>query len=299
MEDFIQSFELQSSNIRGRIFRSFSVVNEILSAHSYPEEVSRLTAEAMTLCALLSSMLKFEGIFTFQIQGDGPVSMLVADMTSDGSIRGCSAFNREKLETAVYNAPAELLGKGYLAFTVDQGQYADRYQGIVEMKGDSLIATVQHYFTQSEQIATGLIIHIEKQESAWVASGIMLQYVPEQADTHSLDKSNVDEDDWRRAMILLGSITQPEMLSKELTSEDILFRLFHEEGVLVYDKKELTHKCRCDNERVHNVLLSMKPDDLEDMTVNGEIVMTCEFCSRDYVFNPVDIKKEIEARKGT
>ena len=158
-DNFIQSFQLENSPVRGRIVRLGAVLDEILDAHDYPEPVAHLTAESITLCALLSAMLKYEGIFTLQAQGDGPVKMVVSDVTSQGIIRGCASY-KEDLNVSKGAFPIGYLGKGHLAFTVDQGKYADRYQGIVELKGKTLTKCVQHYFVQSEQIGTAIKMYI-------------------------------------------------------------------------------------------------------------------------------------------
>ncbi len=290
-DNFVQSFQLESSRIRGRVVRLGGGLDQILNAHTnYPDDVLHLTGETLVLCTLLSSMLKYEGIFTLQIKGDGPVSMLVADVTSDGNIRACAAF-RDGESYAFDQNRAELLGSGYMAFTVDQGENMDRYQGIVELKPDSLVSSVQHYFTQSEQIATGIMISVGKVGGQWRASGLMVQQMPEETQAYNKDQSNVDEDDWRRTMILLGSVKDEEMLDPDLPSEDLLYRLFHEEGVRLYEPSALQPKCRCSPERVEAVLASMSDDDIDDMCVDGKITMTCEFCSRDYTLNPDDFKK--------
>lgn len=290
-DNFVRSFQLESSRIRGRVVRLGAGLDQILNAHTnYPDDVLHLTGETLVLCTLLSSMLKYEGIFTLQIKGDGPVSMLVADVTSDGNIRACAAF-RDGESYAFDQNRAELLGSGHMAFTVDQGENMDRYQGIVELKPDSLVSSVQHYFTQSEQIATGIMISVGKVGGQWRASGLMVQQMPEETQAYNKDQSNVDEDDWRRTMILLGSVKDEEMLDPDLPSEDLLYRLFHEEGVRLYEPSALQPKCRCSPERVEAVLASMSDDDIDDMCVDGKITMTCEFCSRDYTLNPDDFKK--------
>ena len=190
----IRPFQLEVSSLRGRIVRFNSVLQDILEPHNYPEIVSQLLAETITLCSLLSSMLKYDGIFTLQTQGDGPISMLVVDMTSAGEIRGCAHFDEERLKTVTKqlsafsdqvdessdNHLAQLLGKGYIAFTVDQGEKTDRYQGIVELKGKSLVDCVQHYFSQSEQIGTGIKMAVGKRDGKWHSAGIMLQHMPEE-----------------------------------------------------------------------------------------------------------------------
>lgn len=294
MEDnFVQSFQLEASRIRGRIVRLGGVMDDILLAHkTYPDDVKHLAGETLTLCVLLSSMLKYDGIFTLQAQGDGVVPMLVSDVTSDGKVRACAAFSEEKIgDSSWTEGRAELLGAGHMAFTVDQGEHTDRYQGIVELKGGSLINSVQHYFMQSEQISTGIVAAVGKVDGAWRACGIMLQQMPEETELYNRDKGNADEDDWRRSMVLLGSVKEEELLDASLPANDLLFRLFHEEGVRVYEQKALINQCRCDPERVENILKSMAEDDIRDVTVDGKIVMTCEFCSRDYVFNPEAIKQ--------
>lgn len=292
-DNFYQSFQLESSHIRGRIVRLGDALDDILSAHDYPEDVLHLTGETLTLGVLLSSMLKYEGIFTLQTSGDGPVKMLVADMMTNGNIRACASFNKEEAQNTEWKSNrAELLGKGYMAFTVDQGEHAERYQGIVELKPDSLIASVQNYFTQSEQIATGMMMAVGKVAGKWRACGIMVQQMPEETAAYNKDgKSDTHEDDWRRTMILLGSVKEEELLSPEISAEELLFRLFHEEGVRVYDAHELNKACRCSVERVQAVLAGMPDEDIDDITVDGKITMTCEFCSKDYSFDPQTIRQ--------
>lgn len=292
-DNFVQSFELESSHIRGRIVRLGGTLDEILGAHkAYPDDVLQLTGETLTLCIMLSSMLKYDGIFTLQAQGDGPVSMLVADVTSAGKVRACGSFKQERLAAEPHTGNlAALLGKGHMAFTVDQGDNTDRYQGIVELKPESLIASVQHYFTQSEQILTGMVMKVGRSGGQWRGCGIMVQQMPEDTANYNKDQSNVHEDDWRRTMILLSSVKDEEMLDPVLSANDLLFRLFNEEGVRVHEPQALIHECRCSPARVENVLNSMSDEDIDDMVVDGKITMTCEFCSRDYSFDPAHFKK--------
>ena len=279
-EDFILPFQLESCQLRGRIIRLHGAVDDILGAHAYPEKVSRLLGETVTLCGLLSSMLKYRGIFTLQVQGSGPLSMLVSDINSDGGIRACAAFKEEAL-AAAGDALPDLTGKGHIAFTVDQGPETDRYQGIVELKGRTLLECVQHYFAQSEQIETGIVMGVGLRDGKWRAQGLMLQRMPEEGGTAS---GNIEEDDWRRAMILMQSCKEDELLDPGL-SADILTRLFHEEGVRVYDPRFLEKTCRCSFEKVEAVLKTMPEEDKQDMAEDGVITMTCEFCNQDYVFD--------------
>ncbi|NQZ13344.1 MAG: Hsp33 family molecular chaperone HslO [Alphaproteobacteria bacterium] len=308
--DIIRPFQLETSSLRGRIVRLDGVINEILEKHDYPDIVSHLVGETITLTALLSSMLKYEGIFTLQTQGDGPISMMVSDITSSGGLRGCAAFKEDRVEDARKqlaafskeergegsdNHLAQLLGKGHIAFTVDQGTNTERYQGIVELKGSSLVDCVQHYFSQSEQIDTGIKLAVGKRDGKWRASGIMLQKIPEEGGDKGVaaPKSNMDEDDWRRAMILMQSCTDDELLDTDLSGYDILIRLFHEEGIRVFDPQPVAKKCRCSMEKIENVLAMMSEDDRDEITVDGKISMVCEFCSHTFTMDPKDVAKRV------
>lgn len=296
-DDVIQSFQLESSNLRGRVVRLGGALDDILHPHQYPFHVAHIVAETITLTALLSSMLKYEGVFTLQAQGDGPVGMTVSDMTSAGLLRGCANFDAERVQHGIerlaamsdtesaQNHYAQLLGKGYLAFTVDQAGAQDRYQGIVELKGASLIDCVQHYFSQSEQIGTGIKMAVGARDGKWRAGGIMLQHMPEDQRNIEARLSDAREDDWRRAMILLGSCTDGELLDPNLHSHALLTRLFHEEGVRVYEPKPVRKGCRCSQEKVESVVNMLPEDDLDYMEKDGKISMKCEFCSREYVLD--------------
>lgn len=305
-DDLIKPFILESSNFRGRSVRLGNVLNEILDPHEYPKPVAHLVAETLTLALMLSSMLKYEGIFTLQAQGDGPVNMLVADVTSTGKVRACASFNEERLEHArvqlsamksiesSQNHLAQYLGKGHIAFTVDQPG-KDRYQGIVELKGSSLVDCVQHYFTQSEQIGTGIKMAVGQRKGKWRSAGIMLQKMPEEESTRfQTNLANLDEDDWQRSMIFLDSCTDEELLDPQLTPNELLLRLFNEEGVRVFEPRALIKECRCSEERVETVLRMMSEDDREYMEKDGDLTLKCEFCSKEYSFNAREFERKIK-----
>ena len=301
-DNFYQTFQLENANIRGRIVRLGGVLDEILGAHNYPLPIAHLVAETITLSLELSSMLKYDGIFTLQAQGDGAIKMLVSDVTSEGVVRACASYDDDRFQSARGNIAAlkttessqnhlaQYLGKGHMAFTVDQGKHSERYQGIVELKGASMVDCVQHYFTQSEQIGTGIKMAVGKRGDHWRASAIMLQHMPEDNNNPQAGSGNLREDDWRRSMILLDSCTEDEFLSPDIDSNELLLRLFHEEGVRVYDRKEVTKGCRCDEGRVKNILLTMSEDDIEHISIDEKIEMTCEFCSKTYEFTSSDLK---------
>lgn len=303
-DNVIQPFSLDASNLRGRSVRLGSVLDDILKAHDYPNPVAHLVAETATLALLLSSMLKYDGIFTLQTQGDGPVGMLVADVTSAGDVRACATFDADRVEIAreqinamrsrenSHNHLAQYLGKGYIAFTVDQGPNTERYQGIVELKGASLVDCVQHYFTQSEQIQTGIKMAAGQRDDVWRSGAIMVQHMPDEETETASNIVDLDADDWRRVMVLLDTATKEEFLDADLHSNTLLHRLFHEEEVRVYEPIAVQKQCRCDVQRVENVLLTMSPEEREYMVRDGKISMRCEFCSTDYDFDPAEIEKK-------
>ncbi len=307
-DNVVQPFQLDVSGLRGRSVRLGSVLEEILAPHAYPPPVAQLVAETMLLALLLSSMLKFDGIFTLQIKGDGPVSLLVADVTSDGHVRACASYDTERLAFALADkadgelrSPVErFIGEGYCAFTVDQDRAGhgmpERYQGVVDVRGESLMACVQYYFTQSEQIATAITMAVGRVEGQWRAGGILLQIMPETGgDLEKRPKGNTEEDDWRRAMILMGSCTEEELLAPDLHSNILLARLFLQEGVRVFSQIPVIKKCRCNVERVENILNHISVEDLTGYALDGNIIMKCEFCSHEYVFGLAEIIEEREA----
>lgn len=303
VDDLVQPFQIEASHLRGRMVRLGPTLDEILARHAYPDAVAKFLGETMTLAVLLSSMLKYEGIFTLQTKGDGPIKLMVADVTSVGDVRAYAQFDEEALLKAgddvdIAPAPA-LLGKGYIAFTVDQGQHTERYQGIVELYGKTLADCVQHYFRQSEQLDTGLTVSVGKSdEGHWRAGGIMLQRLPEQQPGVMLPLSSDSEDGWRRAMVLMASTTSDELLDPDLRANDLLFRLFHEDGVRVWPPSHLRFGCRCSRERVVDMLGNLPREEVETMKVEGgdEVEVVCQFCSTAYRFDDAELDKVYKDR---
>lgn len=296
MTDGVVTFQLESTALRGRLARLGPELDGILGRHAYPAPVGRFLAETLTVAVLLSSMLKYEGVFTLQARGDGPISLMVADVSSEGRVRAYAQFDPAKfegergvrMEEDYEIAPAAaLLGKGHLAFTVDQGDDTDRYQGIVELYGKTLADCVQHYFRQSEQIDTAVAIMAEHREAGWVAGGMMLQRMPEEGGT---PLASNDADGWRRAMVLMTTVTGAELLPGDVSPEQALYRLFHEEGVRVWPAKSLTFGCRCSDGRVRAMLAGMAKEDVEHMKVDGVIEVTCQFCSSVYRYDDEALK---------
>lgn len=301
-DDIILPFQLEKSQLRGRIVRIGSALDEILSLHNYPKPINHLVSESVALSLALSSMLKFEGFFTLQAQGDGPVGMIVSDVRSPAYIRSCAHFDedrvllaREQLEAmkspeTSQNNLAQFLGKGLLAFTVDRKGQSERYQGIVELEGASLTDCVQNYFQQSEQIGTGIHMAVGQRDDKWRASVIMLQHMPEEGKNPEAGVGNIAEDEWRHAMILMQSATVDELLNPELSAPDMLYRLFHEDGIRIYEPQIIERDCRCSIEKIQNVVKMLPDDDRQDIIKDGKIEMTCEFCSKTFALHPKSLE---------
>lgn len=311
-EDMLLPFQIESLGLRGRMVRLGAEVDAVLTRHDYPEPVARMLGEALALAALLAGALKYDGVFTLQIQSDGPISLLVADVTSDGHLRGYAQFDADRFAAAaaaraqtgagIDRSVPGLLGAGYLAFTVDQGAHTERYQGVVELTGATLSDCAHTYFRDSEQIETCLktaceCVALPEGGSIWRAAGLMVQRMPaeggggSQADRiwQSLTEDEA-EDGWRRVVILTSSARDEEMLSPALPPPELLFRLFHEDGVRVFEPNIMTDRCRCSRERVSAVLAAQPRAELDDMKEpDGCVVVTCQFCNRAYRYDDADL----------
>jgi molecular chaperone Hsp33 len=287
-DDLIQPFQIDGRDVRGRVARLGPVVDEILTRHDYPEGVASLLAHALAMTALLGSSIKFEGKLTMQAKGDGAVRTIVVDYRTPGELRGWVAYDPALYETAVAKGVdpgrevPQLLGGGYLAFTIDQGPDTERYQGIVGLEGGTLAECAQKYFEDSEQLPSAVKLSAARVGGVWRAGGIMVQYVPGSGPRHTEE----DDDSWREAAILMASTQDAELVDPSITPEQLLFRLFHEQGVRVFDPIPLAVFCQCSRERIEDVLAQFGAEEMAEMVVDGKIVVTCEFCSRVYEFDP-------------
>lgn len=291
--DLVQPFQIEASHLRGRAVRLGPELDGILRRHAYPEPVARFLAETLTLAVLLASMLKYEGIFTLQTKGDGPIGLMVADVTSVGDLRAYAQFDAEALARAAADveiAPAPaLLGKGYIAFTVDQGSDTDRYQGIVELYGKTLADCVQHYFRQSEQIDTGITVAVDRVDGEWRAGAVMVQRLPTEGGTAPASDT---EDDWRRAMVMLASASTAELTDPALPVSDLLYRLYHEDGVRLWPAQPLRFGCRCSRERVEGMLARLPREEVGTLKLDdGRVEVVCQFCSSAYHFDDADLER--------
>jgi len=290
-DNLLRPFQLERSALRGRLVRLGALVDRVLTGHDYPEPVSRLLGELLVLAATLAGGLKFRGTFSLQVRSAGPVSLMIADCTNDGAMRGYAKFDAARVAAAPQATVRDLLGDGQLVLTVDQSDAGQSYQGIVELTGDTLTEFMQAYFRQSEQLKTGLKVAVDRVEERsarrWRAGGILVQRLPEQV----ADEERMEED-WRRTMLLLGSATEGELVDPHLAPERLLLRLFHEEGVRVFQPLDLSFGCRCSRQRVELMLRRFPPEDLDDMkTPEGELVVTCEFCKAAFRFDEAELAR--------
>ena len=289
LDDLVAPFAIESQPVRGRITRLGPAVDEILTRHDYPEPVANLLGEACALAALVGSSLKFEGRLIIQAQGSGPVAYVVADYDSNGSLRGYCRFDADRVAevSAGFVRPGArtLLGDGVFIMTVDPGPDMERYQGVTPIEGETLALCAETYFAQSEQVPTRVRLAVGQvmtaEGAAWRAGGLMLQNVAED------DARGSTDDAWTTAQAFFETVGEDELIDPNLPAETLLWRLFHEEGVRLFQPKALSGFCRCSEERVIGMLRAFPPEERAEMAINGRIEVTCEYCSRVYAL-PVD-----------
>ena len=315
-DDKVVPFHVAPLDVRGRAVQLGDMLNTMLDRHDYPPPVAALLGEAIVLTVLLGTSLKFEGKFIVQIQSQGPVSLLVADYSTPGAMRAYARYDDEAVSEAVAAGratPQELLGEGVLAMTVDQGNRMQRYQGIVELNGISLEEAAHQYFRQSEQIPT--IVKLAAAEimtpahggngfrHRWRAGGVVVQFLPDSPDRivrEDLPGGDVPEgvkppetlaedDAWAEARALTETVSADELTDPQIGAERLLYRLFHEHGVRVFDGERVADRCSCSKERIVEVIRSLGQDEQEEAMQDGKITTTCEFCSTVYTLTESDL----------
>jgi molecular chaperone Hsp33 len=269
-----RKFIFEEADIRGEIVHLDSAYRDILAIHQYPAGVARLLGEFLAASVLLSATIKFEGRLVLQAQGGSELSLLMAECTNALEVRGIA----RGAQTATGTEFAQLLGGGHLAITIepDEGQ---RYQGIVSLDGGSLAACIESYFENSEQLATRLWLASDGAKAA----GLLLQQLPEQVTCGEKKR----EQQWEHACTLAETVESSEVL--ELAQEEVLYRLFHEDRVRLFEGNAVSFACSCSRERCHNALMSIGPTDLVKLLEeDGEVKMDCEFCNEHYHFDRSD-----------
>ncbi len=303
-DDTVLPFSVDKLDVRGRLVRLGASVDHILSQHGYPAPVARVVGEALALTVLLGSSLKIDGRFQLQTRSDGAIDMLVVDFDAPDRLRAFARFDAARLASA--GKGEDLLGRGHLAFTVDQGGDSARYQGIVALEGQGLEAAAHQYFRQSEQIPTQLRLAVAQSMTpsgfSWRAGGFMIQFLPsagERIRSIDLDPGDVPEgaffdlapedDAWTEAKAIAATLEDHELVDPTLSSERLLYRLFHQPGVKVFAPRAVRDACRCTDEGVKAMLRGFSAEDRDEMVGDdGRIGVTCEFCSTFRAFDPKD-----------
>jgi molecular chaperone Hsp33 len=299
--DTVTVFQLDDQPVRGRAIKLGPALEKALRPNGenrYPDSVARLLGEAMMTGALVAQSLKFDGRIVVQCHGknEGAVSLLMADCTTDGHVRGYARWDAEKLKEIELDnrtpGAQALLGKGTFSMTIDQGPDMDQYQGVAGIEGESLSVCAEHYFNQSEQVPTRIQLAcgqaIDETGSHWTGGGVMIQKIAD--DTARADATPP----WETAQTLFQTLTDAELIDPELSTNRLLYRLFHEDGVRIVESNDVSAQCRCSRERLLNTLKSFDQTAIDDMAENGIISANCEFCATDYTF-PLD---EIEAAES-
>lgn len=313
-DDFVLPFSVEGLDVRGRLVRLGPSIDTILARHGYPESVCALIAEATALTVLLGSTLKTKGRFILQTQSDGPVRLMVIDLEMPDRVRACATFDAERIEALERAGEAQggaLLGAGNLAMTIDPGPPASRYQGIVPLDGGSLEDAAHLYFRQSEQIPTAVRLASARAFRSspdgdrglhWRCGGIIVQHLPESGPARAADlppgdapegseaDPHLEPDEWSEARLIVETVEDHELIDPSITAGQLLYRLYHERGVRVFDPQTIVERCRCSREGITAMLASFSREDRDHMVRDGMIEVTCEFCSTRYHIDPATLE---------
>ncbi|OOY04036.1 Hsp33 family molecular chaperone HslO [Thioclava sp. F28-4] len=316
-DDTVLPFQLDRSDIRGRVARLDGVLDTVLSQHDYPRAVEMLVAEAALLTALIGQTVKLRWKLSLQIRGNGPIRIIATDYYApekEGAparIRAWASFDEEKLDPKA--DPFEQIGQGYFAILIDQGKGTTPYQGITPLSEGSLRACAEAYFAQSEQLPTRFSLSFGRsilpgQGESWRAGGVMLQHMPPAspfaAQEGSGDQGLLTADDildgeegenWARANILLDTVEDMELIGPTVQPTELLVRLFHEERPRVFDPQRMEFGCTCSADRVRQSLSIYSARDIAHMTTDeGTVTADCQFCGAHYIFDPLTLGFEAQ-----
>ena len=282
MNDLLSRFLIEDTPVRGEIVHLDATWRAVLERRRYPEPLERMLGEMMAAASLLVSTLKFDGSLIMQMQGTGPVKLVVVESTSERTLRATAKWDGD-----VEPGPlASLLGDGRFVITLTPSDLKTSYQGIVALDGDSVAEVLEHYMRTSEQLETRLWLAADGARAA----GLLLQKLPGQ--------KGHDPDAWDRAEHLAATISRPELL--ELPAGQIIHRLFHEEDVRVFDPVPVSFRCSCSRTRVAAMLRMLGLDEVRSIVAErGSVEIDCEFCAKHYSFDPVDAEEVFAAEVAT
>jgi len=269
--DCLQRFLFETLPIRGEIVWLDATWRTVLERRAYPAAIRQVLGEAIAAAALLSATVKFDGLLTLQIQARGPLRLLVVQVAADRTLRGLARWNGDP-EPAPLRA---LCGDGTLVLTLDAGSGKEPYQSVIELRGDTLTETLEHYFAHSEQLPTRIWLASDEQTTA----GLLLQQLP---------GNDAEPDAWRRLNVLADTLQSTELL--RLDASTLLRRLFHEEDIRLFAPRSFRYRCNCSRERTASMLSALGENELRQALTDGRTLQVdCEFCGHRYVFDPLDI----------
>jgi len=286
LNNHVIPFQLGNNKVRGNIVRLQTVVYDIIKRHGYPANVESIFADTLTITACLGCRMKHDGVFTIQAKGTGDVNTLFSDITSDGFLRGYVGLSSDF--SSIQSNLNSLMGSGHISFTLDQGKYTKRYQGIVSLEEPSMSKSAELYFNNSEQLETKFLTFnyydLEKsnRKKLFSAGLIMLQRMP---DKNSFDEE-INEEFWGDSLNFLSTLGKEEFLSTNITSEEILYRLFNELEITIYDKIIIKDQCRCSEEKIKLAIKNLSKKELAEISDhNGNVKVVCEFCKIERIFS--------------
>ncbi|MBV03453.1 MAG: molecular chaperone Hsp33 [Rhodobacteraceae bacterium] len=318
-EDKILPFQLDISDIRGRLTRLDKTLNDILSQHSYPPLVEALVAEATVITALIGQTINLKWKLSLQIRGNGPIKLIATDYFAPskngelGTIRAFASFNEPNLDIGEKN-PFEQLGKGYFAVLIDQGPNTEPYQGITPLTGGSLHKCAETYFAQSEQLATRFALTIGKSQTktkkiSWQAAGLIIQKMPKKTERGVVKKEGStnqllasadllqgqESENWNRVNFHIDTVEELELMGPHISKIQLLNRLFHEENPRVFEAQSIKFGCTCSADKVRNTMSMYSSKDIETMTTaDGDVTADCQFCGAHYIMDPTKLGFEAE-----
>ncbi|WP_393949000.1 Hsp33 family molecular chaperone HslO [Kluyvera intermedia] len=273
--DQLHRYLFENHAVRGELVTVSETLEQILDGHSYPQPVKNVLSELLVATSLLTATLKFDGDITVQLQGDGPMSLAVINGNNHQQLRGVARVQGDIPEDADLKT---LVGNGYLVITISPAE-GERYQGVVGLEGDTLAACLEDYFQRSEQLPTRLIIRTGESDGKPAAGGMLLQVMPAQ---------NAQPEDFEHLATLTDTIKAEELFT--LPANDVLWRLYHEEEVTLYEPQDVEFKCTCSRERCADALRTLPDEEINSILAEeGEIDMHCDYCNSHYVFNAMNI----------
>lgn len=278
MSNIIRPFIIDNKNFRGKLVRIDEALDSILSSHSYHDAISKILGESLVVLSMIGSDLKNGGIITLQFQSEGDIKIFVADITGELHLRGYVEYN-ENTNFSERSTAKSLFGNGYLVVTIDPAESHQRYQGIVDIKGENISDMLTNYITNSEQIPTYIKTLVKKENGKWRGAGLIIQKMP--------DSESSEVENWEELEIFASSVRDYELISDNISDTDLLTRLFGTHEVIAFEQRQIIAKCRCSHLRALKLLQSLDKEELESLKVDGKLIVKCNYCNKTNEFEHI------------